>query len=144
MDSKKELRIAYSLALILLIVGILSYAAFSAKAPEEPIRLMFRTSTGKVLFQHKMHASVSGFALACHDCHHHPEDNDSTIKACGYCHGADGEKSRVLQNCAQCHASNEIEDVKLVNKADAFHSQCTGCHKDYGAGPVECSGCHVM
>jgi len=50
MDSKKELRIAYGLAVILLIVGVISYAAFSAKVPEEPIRLMFQTAAGKVLF----------------------------------------------------------------------------------------------
>ena len=59
MTSKKELKLAYALAIILLIVGVLSYAAFSEKVPEEPIRLMFKCVAGKVLFDHKIHAAGS-------------------------------------------------------------------------------------
>jgi hypothetical protein len=25
-----------------------------------------------------------------------------------------------------------------------LHESCIGCHEDYGAGPVECSSCHVQ
>ena len=142
MNLNKELRIAYGLALILLIVGVLSYAAFSAKSPEVPIRLMYKTSAGKVLFHHERHTSSSGFGVSCQDCHHHPEGDDSAIRACGDCHGVD-EKS-ALQTCAQCHEEEEIESVEMMNKTDAVHSQCIDCHKEFEAGPVECSACHVM
>ena len=144
MNSNKQLRIAYGLALILLVVCVAGYSAFSAKAPVEPIRLMYKTSAGKVLFNHQTHVASSGFGVACHDCHHHPEGDDSAMTACGDCHGADGEAAKALQNCSQCHEAEEIEDVEMVNRTDAFHSQCIGCHKDYEAGPVECSECHVM
>ncbi len=144
MDSNKQLRTAYGLALILLIVGVTGYVAFSAKAPAEPVRLMYATSAGKVLFHHKTHASALGFGLACYDCHHHPAGDESAIEACGACHGREGEESGTLQNCSQCHEAEEIKDVEMVNRTDAFHSQCIGCHKDYEAGPVECSECHVM
>jgi hypothetical protein len=142
MNSKKELRIAYGLALILFIVGVLSYAAFSAKAPEVPIRKMYKTTAGKVLFNHKTHAASSGSGVACQDCHHHPEGDDSAMRACGDCHGAD--KKAALQTCAQCHEGEEIEGTDVMNKTDAFHSQCIKCHKEFEAGPVECSECHVM
>jgi hypothetical protein len=37
------------------------------------------------------------------------------------CHGPDSEPTR----------------------ADAFHTNCRGCHEENGAGPVECSSCHL-
>jgi hypothetical protein len=144
MDSKKELRIAYGFAVILLIVGVLSYAAFSAKAPEVPIRLMFKTSAGKVLFQHKLHAASTGYSVSCGDCHHHPEDNESAMRACGDCHDPSGQKTEtVVKNCSECHDTEEFEDTKMMKKPDAMHGQCIDCHKEFGAGPVECNECHV-
>nr|MBL0699426.1 cytochrome C [Desulfobacterales bacterium] len=55
MTSKKELLLALILTLVLLVVGVISYAAFPAKAPDQPVRLMFKGVAGKVLFTHKMH-----------------------------------------------------------------------------------------
>ncbi len=144
MDSNKEMRIAYGLAVVLLIIGVLSYTAFSAKAPEEPIRLMFKTSTGKVLFQHKIHTVPSGYGASCFDCHHHPEDDESAIRSCGDCHGVGDDAGQALETCMECHDSDEIEDYEMVKRSDAFHSQCIDCHKDFEKGPAECSGCHVM
>ena len=53
MTSKKELLPALSLTLVLLVVGVISYAAFPAKSPDQPVRLMFKGVAGKVLFTHK-------------------------------------------------------------------------------------------
>jgi hypothetical protein len=144
MNSNTQLRIAYGLAVIFLIVGVAGYAAFSAKAPAEPIRMMYKTSAGKVLFGHKTHASSSGFGVACADCHHHPEGDDSATMGCGDCHGASGAEAKALETCAQCHEPDEYEGYEMMNRTDAFHGQCIGCHKEYEAGPVECSECHVM
>ena len=145
MDSKKELRIAYGLAVILLIVGVISYAAFSAKVPEEPIRVMFKTSAGKVLFQHQLHTEASGYGVSCGDCHHHPEDDESAMRACGDCHDPSGDMTEaVMSTCTECHDADEIEDIEVIKKSDAAHEQCIGCHRDYEAGPLECSECHVM
>lgn len=145
MDSKKEQRIAYGLAAILFIVGVLSYAAFSAKVPEEPIRLMFQTSAGKVLFQHQLHTESSGYGVSCGDCHHHPEDDESALRTCADCHDPVGEMTETVVNtCTECHDADEFEDMEMVKKSDAMHDQCIDCHKDYEAGPIECSQCHVM
>jgi hypothetical protein len=47
---KKELQMAYGLAIVLFIVGVISYAAFPAKTPDRPVRLMFQSIAGNVLF----------------------------------------------------------------------------------------------
>jgi hypothetical protein len=86
MTSKKQLLFAYGLAIHLLLVGIICYAAFPAKAPDEPIRIMYQTNAGKVLFDHYTHTAASGYGASCFDCHHHPSDDDSALIACGECH----------------------------------------------------------
>ena len=127
MFSKKELKLAYGLAICLLVIGFVSFAAFSAKAPHQPVRLMFRTTAGKVLFDHKTHGSESGYGLSCGDCHH-------TLSADEYDEAT---------SCTECHDPDE-GDEEVPKRADAFHRQCIECHQQFEAGPVECSACHVM
>ena len=55
MFSKKELMLAYGVAVVLLVIGAISYAAFPLKGPHEPLRLMFEVAAGNVLFNHKIH-----------------------------------------------------------------------------------------
>jgi cytochrome c553 len=146
MNLKKELRVAYILAAVLLIVGVASYAAFSARAPEkDPVRLMFQTDAGKVLFQHQLHTQPSGYGASCNDCHHHPKDDEAALRACGDCHGKDEKMTEAtLETCIKCHEADEVKDTQMVKRADAFHTQCIECHKDFEKGPVECSACHIM
>jgi hypothetical protein len=142
MGSEKELKLAYGLAIGLLIAGILCYAASSAEVPKEgPIRMMFQCSTGKVLFDHKTHAAEGGYGIACSDCHHHPADNEDN-RACKECHvlPADGSLPAL---CLDCHGADEVETDAVMQKTDAMHQQCIGCHKEKDAGPKECAECHV-
>ncbi|HBN25872.1 MAG TPA: cytochrome C [Desulfobacteraceae bacterium] len=124
MTSKKELILAYSLIIIFFIIGVLSYAAFPAKSPDKPVRLMFKGVAGKVLFSHKLHTNDAG----CSDCHHNLEEDETSPESCGSCH------------------EPEMEDEDVPNRTAAFHSQCIGCHQENEAGPQEkeCSLCHVM
>jgi hypothetical protein len=142
MTPNKELQVAYVLAIVLLAVGIISYSAFSAKSPEQPVRLMFKSAAGNVLFDHKTHSAESGYALSCNDCHHHPQEAD--LRACGDCHRPPDNGEETPQACLDCHEPDEIEGMDMIKKADAFHDQCINCHKDFGAGPEECQSCHVM
>jgi hypothetical protein len=32
----------------------------------------------------------------------------------------------------------------MPSRTDSLHETCIGCHADYGAGPVDCSACHVL
>ena len=145
MFSKKELKLAYALAICLLVVGVVSYAAFPLKTPEEPNRIMYTVTAGRVLFDHKTHSSETGFGVACLDCHHHPAESDDEEKlSCAACHTPPPADQKVNQTCLDCHELDEIEDTEVPKTGDAYHGQCIGCHKDFGAGPVECSQCHVM
>ncbi len=126
MKSNKELQIAYGLAIILLVVGVLSYSAFSAKTPDQPVRLMFKCVAGKILFDHNTHTVESGYGISCSDCHHNLEEGETDPQACGECH------------------EPESQDEDVLSRADAFHTQCIDCHKEGGAGPEKCASCHVM
>jgi hypothetical protein len=121
MTSKNETTLAFALAIILLVVGGVCYGFFPQEAPEEPMRMMLKTTAGSVLFDHKTHTDDGGYGLACDDCHH--EEQDETMSCSGeWCHGPESDPKR----------------------GDALHMNCKGCHEDGGAGPVECSACHVM
>jgi hypothetical protein len=121
MTSKGEQAFAFALAAILLVVGVVCYAGFSQESPAEPVRLMFKTNAGKILFDHKTHSDDAGYGIACDDCHH--EEQEGTSSCSGEdCHGPDSDPKR----------------------GDALHTNCKGCHEESGAGPVECAACHVM
>jgi len=53
MEVRKERVVAYFLGVILLVIGIVSYAAFPERPPEEPVRISMKSSAGKVLFDMK-------------------------------------------------------------------------------------------
>ncbi|MCP3923663.1 MAG: cytochrome c3 family protein [Desulfobacterales bacterium] len=126
MTSKKELKIAFSMAILLFIVGVFCYSAFSSTKPAQPVRLMFKCVAGNVLFDHATHAEEKGkYDASCDDCHHEESDD------------ADN------QTCGECHKREGTEDVE-TKRSDAFHGQCIECHKEKELGPVECSKCHVM
>ncbi len=87
MTPKREMQIAYILIIVLLFVGVISYAAFPAKTPDEPIRLMYKTVAGKVLFDHKTHTDIAGYAISCGDCHHTlAKDEYADAQSCSECH----------------------------------------------------------
>jgi hypothetical protein len=144
--SGKELQLAYRLAITLFIVGVAGYAysAFSTKPPDEPIRVMYKTTAGKVLFDHKTHSADTGYGISCYDCHHHPPEDESALQACSVCHPMEAEEGIIPESCLECHDADEIEDTETVKRLDAYHTQCIDCHKAVGAGPVDCNSCHVL
>jgi len=119
MEVNTQRVIAYVVLVVCFLVGMVCYAALPEGVPDEPVRIMFKSTAGSILFDHKGHLSDSGYGIGCGGCHH--EDEDDPV-SCGECHDADSE----------------------VDRADAFHGQCKGCHEEEDAGPVQCSECHVM
>ncbi len=147
MTPKRELQFAFGLIIILLFVGVISYAAFPAKPPSIPVRIMYKSVAGNAMFNHKIHFSVSGYALACTQCHHHPPDPDNlddAILKCSYCHQTLAKGQNYPKSCLDCHEKEDLEDSKIAKNADAFHTQCIGCHKEVGSGPTDCNSCHVL
>jgi hypothetical protein len=124
MEPRKERIVAYVIALVLFLVGVVSYAAYPDRKPAEPPRVLLKSIGGNVLLDHKEHTAQSGYAVACMDCHHDMDDPKSTPQSCGECHTASGEDA--------------------LKRSDAFHKLCMGCHEDGGLGPVKCAGCHML
>ena len=52
MELKTEKTVAYCLAAILFVVGVVCYASFAQKKPENPIRIMLKNTGGDILFDH--------------------------------------------------------------------------------------------
>ena len=144
MTPKKELQVATWLAAILLVVSVISYAAAPVKTPDEPVRIMFNVVAGNVLFDHKTHTDSSGYGLSCKDCHHHPEEDDTDLRACGDCHRLPEKDEAVQEACTDCHDPDEIEGSEMMKRPDAFHAQCIDCHKEAESGPQDCGLCHFM
>ena len=128
MFSRQELKLVYGAVACLLLIAVVSYAAFPVKAPRQPNRIAFQSIAGKVMFSHDRHLSASGYNLLCDECHHTlaPAEFDQA------------------GSCAACHPAGDGGDEKTVNRADAFHKQCVDCHLGYDKGPVECAQCHMM
>jgi hypothetical protein len=127
MFSRIELKRVYALTACLLLIALVSYAAFAVAPLKPPGRIVFQTVAGKALFDHARHAAYTGYSLACGECHH-------TLSKDEYDQAA---------SCTECHDA-EKGDANVPKRADALHQQCIGCHTEYGAGPVECAQCHVM
>ncbi len=144
MISKQKMKVVYGLTAYFLVVGVLCYAAFPVSAPEEPMRIMFKVTAGKVLFDHYSHTSESGYGLSCWDCHHHPLDDDAALIACGACHTANENAAQPPEICSDCHEPDEIKDTPIMKRSDAFHKGCIDCHQAFEAGPIECASCHIM
>jgi hypothetical protein len=144
MTSKNELRVAYCLMVILLLVGGICFAAFPVEKPKNPVRKMFKTSAGNVLFTHKVHHVKTGYRVACVECHHHHEEDPEDFKACGDCHTAELPKI-VPQNCLKCHDSaGKIEEHHTKTIEGEESNTCKDCHqkKEDGSIPEVCIICH--
>lgn len=148
MTSKKHRLITYGLAIMLVLVAIVCYAAFPVLAPDVPIRKMYHTNAGKVLFDHQTHASIEGIALNCQDCHHTHGGEEFEPGNCAVCHLPDPKDGAFAEKCLDCHDESEIEGTEMLKHSDAIHQQCWKCHEEYGAGPASgsdnCSKCHVI
>ena len=177
MSLKNERKFFYTVAIVCLAVGVLCYSSPAAAPPDPPLRLMFKTVGGNVLFDHQAHCDTYG--LGCQDCHHTQEAGGVEKPAeCGSCHGVDSkyvpafgkngkfdhekhskdlglacsdchheyeEGSGVKpQLCSDCHEPGGHDDA-MLNRRQAFHKQCIGCHEEIGITPgkKDCAGCHA-
>jgi len=120
MTSNKEKLLAYAITLVMLLIGVVGYAAFDEKAPNTPYRILFQSMAGKVQFDHMEH--VGDYGLSCNDCHHNLSEGETEPDTCGSCHLPDADDP--------------------IKRSEAFHNQCIGCHQ--GGGPTKCNGCHLL
>ncbi len=135
MSSKNELKLVYVLAIVCLIVGIFCYN-LPAKSPEIPVRQMFKTVGGNVLFDHQAHSDEYG--KDCADCHHaYNEEKGDAPDSCGSCHHADGKYIPAFGDNGKFDHDVHSDELGL---------SCNDCHHNYdeedGGEPQLCSDCH--
>jgi hypothetical protein len=136
MSSKNELKLVYGIAIICLIVSVLCYGPLSAKSPEEPVRLMFKTVGGNVLFDHQTHSD--DYDLECMTCHHtYVQGETDNPVSCESCHQADSEFVPAMGDNGNFDHDVHSEDYGI---------SCNDCHHNYyeedGGEPELCSDCH--
>ena len=126
MEVNKARTVVYVMGALLLVIGIVCYAAIPDDRTEEPVRIFYKSTAGAVLFDHKVHAGEDGYGFLCLDCHHDIEEEGETPSACIECHETDSD------------------DESVLKRSDAFHVQCIECHEEDGTAPTACTDCHVM
>ncbi|MFO8049867.1 MAG: cytochrome c3 family protein [Desulfosudaceae bacterium] len=139
---KENVKLAYGLAAVLLIVGIICYAAGSGSRPEEPVRIVFSGIAGDVLFDHLGHLDYEG---DCYSCHHHGDG--SPFMACSECHQADDPET-VPAVCDDCHPLSwepyiHDEHHRLLRDEPGSWT-CQDCHSipEGESIPYACGDCH--
>lgn len=102
-------------------------------------------SMGIVMFRHKKHADAApdGYGIACGECHHDKDGKPIDIE--------DGDE---VQGCMACHdkaerpgrtegmSKEKWDAMQLEYYYGAIHASCIDCHREGGAGPVQCMECH--
>lgn len=135
MSPKNERNLIYMLALICLAVGVFCYAAPTAP-PETPVRRMFMSVGGNVLFSHQTHSDT--YSLDCAACHHNQSETGTDGEpSCGVCHTADGTYVPALGEGGKFDHDAHGQDLGLA---------CSDCHHEYqegsGSEPQMCGDCH--
>ena len=123
MNEQIKRKIALLVILILALVGLVGY---SIKSSGEPVRVLFKTKGGPVIFDHKAHSDKGGYDIECVKCHHQIEGESE--QRCRACHSSETEYDSICENAAphrQCIGSN-----------------CITCHKEQGMDDGECNLCH--
>lgn len=136
MSFKNELKFVYALAFVCLVVGVFCYSSLPAKSSDEPVRKMFKTVGGDVLFDHQTHKDASN--LECKSCHHAYDASSAAAPgSCGSCHLVDGEYVPAFGAGGRFNHDMHSADYGL---------SCSDCHHDYheedGDMPQMCSDCH--
>jgi hypothetical protein len=131
-----------------------------ADKPDVPTRVIMDNAGGRVIFTHQFHSADYGFD--CIDCHHDDTGSDKFLP-CGTCHPTEfNEQFRTEHQkrfdsdeaCLRCHddvptgplTEDERPDISNIPlRAEAFHTQCMGCHEENGGpyGDDSCYECHA-
>ncbi len=77
-----------------------------------------------VIFQHRLHSSMSGMGVGCSACHHYSPEGK-------------------IPPCRDCHSSSMTNtDLRQPSLKGAYHRQCLNCHRDW-SHDTNCDVCHL-
>lgn len=140
MSSKKK---ALLLSGIFSLFVVLTLSVVTAETDSSKPVLKQRPS---VAFTHDTHMGGYG----CLDCHHRYENGENVLEEDAL---TETEPDEIIMlnvasqeapseiKCASCHNGNK--EITKIDRREAFHRQCIGCHEEISAGPVLCGECHV-
>ncbi len=113
--------------LIILILAVIGVIGYSIEESGSPVRVLFKTKGGNVIFSHKAH--LSEYEIGCKDCHHEIDSGKPVSK----------------YDCRECHRAGT--DYDSICDDRPIHKQCIGancidCHKEMGMDESDCGLCH--
>src|SRR3990172_7746444 len=119
--------IPFIIIIIFAIIGIIGYS-FERSTP--PIRVLFKSTGGYVIFAHQAHVKDEDLGKG-QDCHHNMASPGSVA----------------AWKCTVCH--NEGSEYANICEVRAPHRQCVGaqcveCHTKMGRDPKDCSFFHKL
>jgi len=134
-------------------VGILGYSTPKEKR-DEPLRVLYKSKGGPVVFDHKAHSGPDGYVASCDACHHLRKRVVYTTEsgAVTFDHEAHSISPEYGLGCTDCHHEQELE-------LDSRIQECGECHQpgsDHNASfdeagrihrtaaGVKCADCHRM
>ncbi len=126
MGTTRTNQVALLLLVASLITGVVAFYYNDAKAPpEEPVRVVYDSKGGLVVFDHAAH--VARMEDDCTACHHTGDE----------------------ESCRTCHEENDIPVMDAYHEKgedyqdDDSYQSCMSCHKAEGMNPKNCRGCHL-
>lgn len=114
--------------------GALAYSCISSQAvatltpsaslAEFRLAPVLEDTYGPAKFDHKLHQQVLP-GNNCTTCHHYSSKYE-------------------FPSCSKCHTvAPDLEHPERPRLVQAYHLRCIGCHRESGAGPTDCTGCHA-
>lgn len=114
--------------LFIFIFGIIGIIGYTTESSSLPIRVLFKTKGGDVIFQHEAHSSDYQ-CCKCQDCHHNIQNLRSRADwKCRTCHHAGGEYENICED--------------RMPHPQCVGAQCVQCHTRVGMDPKDCAFCH--
>lgn len=149
---QKKYQLITVVTLVLAVIAVAGYAGYlGGVQPKEPIRILYATKGGNVVFSHIAH--FRDYELTCEKCHHESAERTAEPLPCRNCHSQvfDEVFAEQHQNnipgefCGRCH-HQEPGDTKFAHAehSDEFSDDCTDCHhnEDIESEPGNCNECH--
>ncbi|MEW6443139.1 MAG: cytochrome c3 family protein [bacterium] len=133
-----------ALSIILILLPMIARGSATGAPPPQAadeITIQSQAWTAKknenTKFSHKKHATE--LQIACTDCHHEYQNGNNVWK--------EGDP---VQKCEACHTviktgkalKEAPPEEKKLSLYNAFHDNCTKCHKEEAKGPTKCQECH--
>jgi cytochrome c553 len=152
MSKKMVLAVVIAVACLFFAGGIYAKVADVIKLENKGCE----NTKGQIEFSHKNHTEdyakkyAKLYSNGCGECHHDDKGKpiagltaDSKVQKCFDCHKKCGEAPKGKD------APKLEKKAKLEFIAEAYHENCTGCHRDYNKefkpekkAPVTCNDCH--